>query len=151
MEIICVFHYSLGQTFSICKIRGLDSISQVPCSFTNLVFPTELPTAAFFFLIITCIYTALLTSESFHIYYLSWFSSSPCEASGQGQQYYPHLTDEGNEILRGWNLPEVVSCEVKTTGLWLLGSSPSGSFLPASRPILVFNLLYFSLRNMKSS
>lgn len=33
-------------------------------------------------IIITCICTALLTSKSFHIYYLSWFLSSLCGVSG---------------------------------------------------------------------
>ena len=153
MEIICVCHYSWGQSFSICKITRLDSISQVPCSFTSLqFFRLSCIQQPFFFLrIITCIYTALLTSKSFHIYYLSWFSSSPCEASGQGRQYYPHLTDEGNEILKGCNLPKLVGCKVKTAGIWLSKLSPSGSFLLATWPILVFNLFYFSPGNLKSS
>lgn len=149
MGIICAFHYSWGHSFPICKIKGLDSISQVPLHlYQPTVFPAELATTAFFPPIITCIYRALLTSESF-ISDISWFSLSLCEASGQGRQHYSHLTGEENEILR------VVTCLMLATKSKLEEPGTYGiipGFFPLSNmACLSVSSTLFQPRNMKNS
>lgn len=149
MGIICAFHYSWGHSFPICKIKGLDSISQVPLHlYQPTVFPAELATTAFFSPIITCIYRALLTSESF-ISDISWFSSSLCEGSGR----------EGSIILiwlgkkmRYW---EVVTCLMLATKSKLEEPGTYGiipGFFPLSNmACLSVSSTLFQPRNMKNS